>query len=233
MSCSPLALTLSAMAKSGRNDGAAGMGARWRMGIVGLVRMRQHAVGKRCIHRRCQQARSHNRGLSARRRALRHRRWRRRPGGSRVPEIIAANGVENVLAGFCHHGRRQRLPKRTGDVVAEPARGFADVPQRLNHFRLQFVFGSRDEVYRLSGRFVFIAFRSRQVFPDRFGLSVITSCGGLHEAIIPRGRGALPPSSWPGVDRPPSARVSTRARSHWRGRRRAAGWPARRPRLSG
>jgi hypothetical protein len=37
--------------KRGRNRGAARMRLRWRMGVVGLVGMREDTVGERCLHR--------------------------------------------------------------------------------------------------------------------------------------------------------------------------------------
>ena len=109
-----------------RYDRAAGVAARRRMGIVAFIRVRQHAVGKGCMDRAGQQSRSHNRRLP-RAAEFCHIVDGQSPRSQVGSRYHGGHSVEDVLAGFFHHGRRKRLRECIRDVSAEPARRRTDL----------------------------------------------------------------------------------------------------------
>jgi hypothetical protein len=102
------------------------------MRVVGLVGMRQHAIGERCVHRRGALPCAHDRGL--RRAALRRRiAEREAPRRELGAGHHGGKGVEDVMARLLDHRVGQRARKRAGDVFAEQTRRRADLVQGGDH----------------------------------------------------------------------------------------------------
>ena len=101
-----------------RHHGAAGMGQRGRVRVVGLVGVRQHAVGERGLDRPAQHVGADHGGE-----ALTAVAAGEFYGGAAGGEMRAGNhgreGVEHVVLGFLRHLVRQRALARSVHVAAQ------------------------------------------------------------------------------------------------------------------
>jgi hypothetical protein len=116
----------------GRNDGAARMGTRGSVGIVGFVGVRQHAVGEGRMDRSGEPAGPDNRRSGHAAKAA-HIGDGQPPGTKLRARDHGRHGIEDMLARLFDDGLRKRSRENVSHVGAELTRDFADFPQRLDH----------------------------------------------------------------------------------------------------